>query len=96
MCPDHPVGYFFRAMIQWERIISNFDDESQDEKLYKLLDTVVEVCEKRLDENPEDVAAMFFKGGAIGFRGTFARKQGQMAWCSKRWNCRAAACTKSV
>ncbi len=30
--PDHPVGYFFRAMIQWERIISKFDDESQDEK----------------------------------------------------------------
>ena len=26
--PDHPAGYFFRAMIQWERIISNFDDES--------------------------------------------------------------------
>lgn len=29
--PDHPVGYFFRAMIQWERISCNFDDESQDD-----------------------------------------------------------------
>jgi tetratricopeptide (TPR) repeat protein len=77
LCPDHPVGYFFRAMIQWERIISKFDDESQDEKLYKLLDVVVDLCEKRLDENPEDVAAMFFKGGAVGFRGRLRANRGK-------------------
>ena len=77
LCPDHPVGYFFRAMIQWERIISKFDDESQDEKLYKLLDVVVDVCEKRLDENPDDVAAMFFKGGAVGFRGRLRANRGK-------------------
>jgi hypothetical protein len=75
--PDHPAGYFFRAMIQWERIISNFDDESQDEALYKMLDVVVEICEKRLDENPNDVAAMFFNGGAIGFRGRLRSNRGK-------------------
>ena len=75
--PDHPVGYFFRAMIQWERIISKFEDESQDEKLYKLLDEVVERCEKRLDDNPEDVTAMFFKGGAVGFRGRLRANRGK-------------------
>jgi tetratricopeptide (TPR) repeat protein len=75
--PDHPVGYFFRAMVQWERIISKFDDESQDEKLYELLDSVVDICEKRLDKNPEDVAAMFFKGGAVGFRGRLRANRGK-------------------
>ena len=75
--PDHPVGYFFRAMVQWERIISKFDDESQDKKLYKLLDEVVEVCEKRLDENSDDVTAMFFKGGAVGFRGRLRANRGK-------------------
>ncbi|MCX6120343.1 MAG: tetratricopeptide repeat protein [Ignavibacteriales bacterium] len=75
--PDHPVGYFFRAMVQWERIISKFDDEAQDEKLYELLDVVVDLCEKRLDDNPEDVAAMFFKGGAIGFRGRLRANRGK-------------------
>jgi tetratricopeptide (TPR) repeat protein len=75
--PDHPVGYFFRAMIQWERIISKFEDESQDEKLYELLEVVVDICEKRLDENPEDVAAMFFKGGAVGFRGRLRANRGK-------------------
>ena len=64
-------------MIQWERIISKFDDESQDEKLYKLLDVVVDICEKRLDENPDDVAAMFFKGGAVGFRGRLRANRGK-------------------
>lgn len=77
LCPDHPVGYFFRAMVQWERIISKFDDESQDKKLYKLLDVVIDICEKRLDENPEDVAAMFFKGGAVGFRGRLRANRGK-------------------
>ena len=75
--PAHPVGYFFRAMIQWERIISKFDDESQDEKLYNLLDVVVDLCEKRLDQNPKDVAAMFFKGGAVGFRGRLRANRGK-------------------
>jgi tetratricopeptide (TPR) repeat protein len=75
--PDHPVGYFFRAMIQWERIISNFDDESQDEKLYEMLDVVIEMCEKRLDENSKDVTAMFFKGGAVGFRGRLRANRGK-------------------
>ncbi|MGD0591422.1 MAG: tetratricopeptide repeat protein [Bacteroidota bacterium] len=75
--PDHPVGYFFRAMIQWERIISNFDDESQDDKLYQMLDVVIDMCEKRLDEHPNDVTAMFFNGGAIGFRGRLRANRGK-------------------
>ena len=75
--PDHPAGYFFRAMVQWERIISNFDDESQDDKLYKMLDGVIEMCEKRLDEHPNDVTAMFFNGGAVGFRGRLRANRGK-------------------
>lgn len=75
--PDHPVGYFFRAMIQWERIISNFDDETKDDKLYKMLDVVIDLCEKRLDDNPDDVTAMFFKGGAVGFRGRLRSNRGK-------------------
>ncbi|MGA3286825.1 MAG: tetratricopeptide repeat protein [Bacteroidota bacterium] len=75
--PDHPAGYFFRAMVQWERIISNFDDESQDDKLYQMLGVVIEMCEKRLDEHPNDVTAMFFNGGAVGFRGRLRANRGK-------------------
>jgi tetratricopeptide (TPR) repeat protein len=67
--PDHPVGLFFKAMAQWWRILTNFDDESQDQRLYDMLEDVIVMCEKELDQNPNDVTALFFKGGAVGFRG---------------------------
>lgn len=75
--PEHPVGYFFRAMIQWERIVCNFDDESQDEKFYELLQVVIDMCDKRLKQDSNDVTALFFKGGAIGFRGRLRGNRGQ-------------------
>jgi tetratricopeptide (TPR) repeat protein len=81
--PDHPAGYFFKAMIQWERIISSFDDESQDDNLYKMLDVVIEMCEKRLDENPDDVTALFFNGGAVGFRGRLRANRGKWVGAAK-------------
>ncbi|MBN1397392.1 MAG: hypothetical protein JXA06_05100 [Bacteroidetes bacterium] len=77
MRPDHPAGHFFKAMVLWERIISNFDDESQDDELYKVLDVVIEMCEQRLDENPDDVTALFFNGGAVGFRGRLRANRGK-------------------
>ncbi len=67
--PQHPIGYFFQAMTQWWRILTNFDDESQDQKFYEMLDKITSMCEDRLDKNPDDVTALFFKGGAVGFRG---------------------------
>ena len=75
--PDHPVGYFFRAMNQWWRILTNFDDESQDDRFYAMLDTVIDMCEKRLDANPKDLTALFFKGGAVGFRGRLRANRGK-------------------
>ncbi len=78
--PDHPAGYFFQAMTQWWRILSNFDDESQDKLYYDMLQTVVDMCEKRLDENEKDVTALFFKGGAVGFRGRL--KANRASWLS--------------
>jgi len=67
--PQNPAGYFFEAMTQWWRILTNFDDESQDQRFYDMLDKVITLCEERLDKNPNDVTALFFKGGAVGFRG---------------------------
>lgn len=67
--PQHPIGYFFQAMTQWWKILSNFDDDSHDQKFYEMLDKVITLCENRLDKNPNDVTALFFKGGAVGFRG---------------------------
>ncbi len=75
--PQHPIGYFFEAMTEWWRILCNFDDESQDDKFYAMLEKVISLCDERLDKNPNDVTALFFKGGAIGFRGRLRANRGK-------------------
>jgi tetratricopeptide (TPR) repeat protein len=74
--PLHPAGYFFQAMTEWWRILSNFEDESNDKKYYAMLDNVIDICDKMLEENEDDVTALFFKGGAVGFKGRLRANRG--------------------
>lgn len=74
--PDHPAGPFFKAMTQWWRILSNFDDESQDDRFYDMLENVINICDKLLEKNPDNVTALFFEGGALGFRGRLRANRG--------------------
>lgn len=67
--PTHPSGKFFKAMITWWRILLNLDDESMDEKFYDQLEEVIDICDDILDNNEKNSDAIFFKGGALGFRG---------------------------
>jgi len=67
--PDDPAGRFFLAMIDWWKILLDPDNESHDEIFFQKLDDVIYQCDQILDKNPDDVNALFFKGGAIGFRG---------------------------
>jgi tetratricopeptide (TPR) repeat protein len=69
MNPGHPAGYFFSAMVQWWRIMIDIDNEQYDREFLKALDGVVDMCDSLLEKNPNDVTAIFFKGGAIGFQG---------------------------
>ena len=74
--PDHPVGHFFKAMVEWWRILTNFQDESRDDTFEEMLETVIDICDERLERNPDDVAALFFKGGSLGFRGRLRANRG--------------------
>jgi tetratricopeptide (TPR) repeat protein len=67
--PDHPAGYFFLAMVEWWRIVTDFDNTAHDEKFIRELDRVIDLCDQRLEKNENDLAALFFKGGALGFQG---------------------------
>lgn len=69
MKPSHPAGHFFLAMIEWWRILIDIDNTAYDETFYLMLERVIGLCDQRLDQNENDVTALFFKGGAIGFRG---------------------------
>ncbi len=67
--PGHPAGYFFLAMVDWWRILINMEDESRDQKFMDALDHVIALTDSMLEKNPNDVEAIFFKGGALGFQG---------------------------
>lgn len=67
--PKSPAGLFYLSMIDWWKILVDLDDESKDDLFYKKLDDVIYVCDEILDDDPNNIDALFFKGGAIGFRG---------------------------
>lgn len=67
--PNDPAGRFFLAMIDWWKILLDPDNESYDEIFFQKLEDVIYQCDQILDKNPDNVNALFFKGGAIGFRG---------------------------
>jgi tetratricopeptide (TPR) repeat protein len=67
--PDHPAGYFFLAMIDWWKIITDFQDESNDKKFIAMLDNVIDICDRRLKKDKNDIVGLFFKGGSLGFQG---------------------------
>ncbi len=67
--PNDPAGRFFLAMIDWWKILLDPDNESYDEIFFLKLEDVIYQCDQILDKNPDDVNALFFKGGSIGFRG---------------------------
>jgi tetratricopeptide (TPR) repeat protein len=67
--PSHPAGKFFLAMIDWWKILMTIDDESYDDAFIDKMDEVITLCDSLLGINENDVSALFFKGGALGFRG---------------------------
>jgi tetratricopeptide (TPR) repeat protein len=69
MRPHHPAGHFFLGMVTWWRIVIDLDNTEYDESFYDAMDRVVEMCDSILDTDPDNVTAIFFKGGAIGFKG---------------------------
>jgi tetratricopeptide (TPR) repeat protein len=67
--PKHPAGKFFLAMLDWWRILLDTSTGQRDELFFIKIEEVIEHCDKILDEDTENIDALFFKGGAIGFRG---------------------------
>lgn len=67
--PDHPAGCFFLAMVEWWRILIDLDDDSRDEQFYRMLRKTIDLCDDRLEKDKNDLSALFFKGGSVGFRG---------------------------
>ena len=69
MDSTHPAGPFFLAMTDWWRIMIDLENTRYDERFHRQLDRVIDLCDERLDRDENDVTALFFKGGALGFKG---------------------------
>lgn len=67
--PQNPAGRFFLAMVDWWKILLNLDNDSYDEIFLQKLEDVIYHCDKILEKDKQNLEALFFKGGAIGFRG---------------------------
>lgn len=67
--PEHPAGNFFDAMIVWWRILLDLQSETYDDLLRDKLEIVIDQCDEILDEDERNIDAVFFKGGALGYRG---------------------------
>lgn len=67
--PADPAGYFFDAMIVWWKINLNKENASLDELFRKKADKVIEITDKILERNENDQYALFYKGGALGYKG---------------------------
>lgn len=67
--PGHPVVPFLQALIPWWAIQLEPDDTSQDAAFVAAMDEVLDVCDRRLKADPQDIDALFFKTGAHAFRG---------------------------
>lgn len=67
--PENPAGRFFLAMVDWWKILLDIDNESYDQLFFQKIEDVIFHCDKILEKDKKNIDALFFKGGAIGFRG---------------------------
>jgi hypothetical protein len=67
--PGHPVGPFLRSLHPWWEILVDPDDESHDGAFLAAMDEVIDRSDQRLRADPQDLDGMFFKAGALAFRG---------------------------
>ncbi len=74
--PEHPASYFMDAMVDWWRITLDKRNYHYDDVFRAKIDRVLAVCDTLLARDEKDVVALFFKGGALGFRGRYHAVRG--------------------
>jgi hypothetical protein len=67
--PGHPVGPLLRALPTWWEIQVDPADESRDGAFFDAMKEVIDRCDRRLRADRHDPDALFFKAGALAFRG---------------------------
>jgi hypothetical protein len=74
--PTHPSGFFFVAMVDWMRILNDRENTAHDDEFFSKLEIVIDYADGMLGLDKNNLSALFFKGGAIGFRGRLRAHRG--------------------
>lgn len=69
--PNHPVGYFMDAMVDWWKIDTDYRNRYLEDQFLEKIDKVIDLCDVLLETDENDIVGLFFKGGAIGYRGRY-------------------------
>ncbi|HET9135662.1 MAG TPA: hypothetical protein VFO76_03415, partial [Candidatus Kapabacteria bacterium] len=64
--PQHPAGYFYKAMVNFWRAVTNTDNTGYDDAYARDLDECIKRADLLLDSNEWDLAGLFYKGAALG------------------------------
>lgn len=73
--PDHPAGYFYKAMVTWSRLSAGFWTDDILKQYVERIDQTISVARKGIEKNEKDSRSYFYLGGALGFKGRFELMQ---------------------
>jgi len=76
MYPNHPAGYFLQSMVGWWQMMLWGYGNKYEKEFLRDINNVIKICDEILIKDEFDLTALFFKGGALGYRGRYyAQKQ---------------------
>jgi tetratricopeptide (TPR) repeat protein len=73
--PDHPIGYFYLAMVTWSKLSMGFWSADVVEHYVNDIDRAISVARKSVQRQNPDSFSYFYLGGALGFKGRFELMQ---------------------
>ena len=72
---DHPIGYFYLAMVSWSKLASGFWSPTVVKEYVERIDRTIAVAKKSTESREADSFTYFYLGGALGFKGRFELMQ---------------------
>ena len=85
MDPENAIGYFLKSKSYlWMTIFSaNDNDKEHIEKFLELSFKTIDIAKEMLDNNEDDIDALFYIGNAYGYNGRWYGKTG--SWIKAYW-----------
>jgi len=73
--PENPAGYFYRGVMEWKKSTGIEDFRNYDDTSLEWLDKAVDAADEILDDDEDNVEALFYKGGSYGFKAWIYARQ---------------------